>query len=208
MSDQSELLRAAIERFDAMNARDPNALVVAGVSRPRELLQAERLEAWVLRLDPRASVALRLAARCQHLCRWEIPRASYGEGRVAYLKWRKELARHHADLAERVLAEVGFDQATRGAVRRINLKQGLRTEADTQTMEDALCLAFLEHEFAEFATKYDDAKVIDIVQKTWRKMSERGHALALGLPFDAETLALVSRALEEAPQAADDEGSA
>jgi hypothetical protein len=193
------MIEQAVERFDAMNARDPNPLVVDGVSRPRELVQAERLEAWVKKLAPDASVALRLAARCQHLCRWEIPRSSYGEGRVAYLKWRKDLARHHADLAATVLAEVGFDQATLEDVRRINLKQGLKSEPDTQTMEDALCLAFLEHEFAEFAPKYDDAKVIDIVQKTWRKMSERGHELALGLPFSPETLALVSRALSEAP---------
>ncbi len=205
MTQEAELMiEQAVERFDAMNARDPNALVVDGVSRPRELVQAERLEAWVKKLAPDASVALRLAARCQHLCRWEIPRSSYGEGRVAYLKWRKDLARHHADLAATVLAEVGFDQATLDAVRRINLKQGLKSEPDTQTMEDALCLAFLEHEFAEFAPKYDDAKVIDIVQKTWRKMSERGHELALGLPFSPETLALVSRALSEAPAGAPD----
>jgi hypothetical protein len=193
------MIEQAVERFDAMNARDPNPLVVDGVSRPRELVQAERLEAWVKKLAPDASVALRLAARCQHLCRWEIPRASYEEGRVGYLKWRKELARHHADLAAGVLGELGFTADTLAAVRRINLKQGLKNEADTQAMEDALCLAFLEHEFAEFAPKYEDAKVIDIVQKTWRKMSPRAHELALGLPFAPETLALVSRALSEAP---------
>ncbi len=202
---ESELIRKAVERFDAMNARDPNALVIAGTPRPRELVQAERLETWVLRLEPNASVALRLAARCQHLCRWEIPRADYGEGRVAYLKWRKDLAKHHADLAAGVMTELGFSDETLAAVRRINLKQGLKTEVDTQAMEDALCLAFLEHEFAEFAPKYDDAKVIDIVQKTWRKMSPRAHELALGLPFAPETLALVSRALSEPPRATPDE---
>jgi hypothetical protein len=199
MNAESELIPKAVERFDAMNARDPNTLVVAGATRPRELVQAERLESWVLRLEPNASVALRLAARCQHLCRWEIPRADYGEGRVAYLKWRKDLAKHHADLAAGVLGELGFSAETLAAVRRINMKQGLKSEVDTQTMEDALCLAFLEHEFAEFAPKYEDAKVIDIVQKTWRKMSDRAHELALGLPFAPETLALVSRALSEAP---------
>ncbi len=194
----AELVRKAIARFDALNAQDPNQLVVAGEARPRELVQAERLEAWVLQLEPQASVALRLAARCQHLCRWEIPRAGYGEGRIAYLKWRKDLARHHADLAGGVLTELGFDSAILEAVRRINLKQGLTTDADTQTMEDALCLAFLEHEFAEFAEKHDDAKVIDIVQKTWRKMSPRAHQLAVGLSLSPRGSALVSRALSEA----------
>jgi hypothetical protein len=198
MNAESELIPKAVERFDALNARDPNQIVVAGAARPRELVQAERLETWVLRLEPNASVALRLAARCQHLCRWELPRADYGEGRVAYLKWRKDLAHHHADLAASVLTELGFSTETVAAVRRINLKQGLKVDADTQTMEDALCLAFLEHEFAEFAPKYEDAKVISIVQKTWRKMSPRAHELALGLPFAPETLALVSRALSEA----------
>ena len=70
----SARFEAAFRRFDEENARDPNRETADGVAQPRELLYAQRLSDWVLRLRPDASEALRLAARCQHLCRWEIPR--------------------------------------------------------------------------------------------------------------------------------------
>jgi hypothetical protein len=185
----------AVAAFDRANAEDPNSIEVAGRSRPRELVQAERLSAWVTRLEPDASEALLLAARCQHIRRWQIPRGSYPPGRVGYLQWRTELGRFHADTAAHILAELGYEPALCEAVRRINTKQGLRSNPDTQTMEDALCLAFLEFEFDEFSRKYSADKVLEIVQKTWKKMSPLGHACALKLPFSAEALALVQRAL-------------
>lgn len=196
---ERDRLHTALGRFDALNAEDPRRLEVAGVERPRELVQAERLERWVLRLAPNASPALRLAARSQHLQRWAIPRSAYPEGRIGYLKWRKDLARHHAELTAGILEDVGFDADTMEAVRAIQLKQGLKAAPETQTMEDALCLTFLEHEFAEFAAKHDEAKVIDIVQKTWRKMSAQGHSEALQLALPESARLLVERALTAAP---------
>lgn len=191
----NDLVEAAIAEFNQMNAQDPNTLTEAGKERPRELLQAERLEAWVLRLEPQADDALRLAARCQHIKRWTVPRSDYPEGRVAYLKWRKDLSRMHADTATEVLTRLGAHADLIEQVRTINLKQELKANPHSQTMEDALCLAFLEHEFAPFAEKHEDAKVIDIVQKTWRKMSERGHQLALTLPLSGRAQELVGQAL-------------
>jgi hypothetical protein len=185
----------ALDAFDRANAEDPQHLVVDGVSRPRELVHAERLSAWVARLEPNASEPLALAARCQHIQRWQIPRDSYPLGRVGYLRWRTELARFHADTAASVLAGLGYERELIDAVRRINLKQNLHSNPDTQTMEDALCLEFLEFEFDDFSRKYSAEKVIEIVQKTWKKMSARGHALALELPLSAAALALVKRAL-------------
>lgn len=186
---------AAVARFLEQNGRDPNRVVVDGVSRAKEQLAAEQLAAWVERLEPLGSEALHLAAYCQHLRRWEIPRSSYDSGRIGYLKWRKDLGRFHADQATAVLHDVGYDDATVESVRQINMKLGLQTNPDSATMEDALCLSFLEHEFAEFAAKHPDEKVIDIVRKTWRKMSERGHAAALTLPLSGRAQALVARAL-------------
>jgi hypothetical protein len=205
-----ERLQAALARFDALNAEDPEHLVVGGSPRPRELVQAERLERWVLRLAPEASLPLRLAARCQHLQRWAIPRGSYPEGRLGYLKWRKDLAHLHAERAGAVLQELGFDAGVIAAVRAIQLKQGLKSNPDTQVMEDALCLAFLEHEFEAFAAKHDDAKIVDIVQKTWRKMSPAGHAHALALAFAPRSLELIQRALAQGAAAQDavDQGAA
>jgi hypothetical protein len=191
----NDLVSKALERFNALNAEDPNKITLAGKEHPRELLAAERLEAWVLRLEPDASDALRLAARCQHLKRWTVPRHDYPEGRVGYLKWRKDLSKKHAELATDVLRELGAAPTLIDSVRSINLKEGLKTNPETQTIEDALCLSFLEHEFTEFAEKHEDEKVIDIVRKTWRKMSERAHNEALGLSLEGRAKALVGRAL-------------
>jgi hypothetical protein len=195
----AQLFEKAIAAFDARNAEDPVRVGVAPVARPRALVEAERLSEWVLRLDANASVALRLAARCQHLERWTIPRESYPAGRVGYLTWRTELARFHARRASEILNEVGYDAETIQAVQRINLKQNLRSSSDSQTMEDALCLVFLEHEFDAFLAKYpDQAKAVEILRKAWKKMSDRGREAALELPLSPEARALVARALSGA----------
>ena len=190
--------QAAVTAFDRENAEDPHTLNVASVERPRELVDAERLSAWVERLDPDASEPLRLAARCQHIRRWHIPRTSFPSGRVGYLQWRTQLGRFHADTVTRILEGLGYEREVIDAVRRINLKQGLHSNPDTQTMEDALCLSFLEFEFDEFCAKYPEEKVIEVVRKTWKKMSERGHEAALGLPFSAGAGEIVKRALTPA----------
>jgi hypothetical protein len=197
MADESDRQRRAIAAFRAHNAQDPNRVLDAGVERPKELAAAERLAAWVERLEPSASEALVLASHCQHLCRWELPRGDFPEGRIGYLTWRKALARRHAARAAAILRDVGYDDALINEVRAINLKQGLHANPDTQTMEDALCLSFLEFELDEFARKHDDAKVVDIIQKTWGKMSERGHARAIELApsLPPKAAALVRRAL-------------
>ncbi len=197
-SADASRFQMAIAAFDRANAEDPRTLDVGGTARPHELVHAERLAAWVERLEPNASEALRLAARCQHIRRWEIPRGSYPLGRVGYLQWRTQLGRFHADTATRLLEELGYERELVDAVRRINLKQGLHSNPDTQTMEDALCLAFLEFEFEEFCAKYPSEKVIEVVQKTWKKMSAKGHELALTLPFSPASLELVKRALTPA----------
>jgi hypothetical protein len=185
----------AIEAFDRANAEDPHTILSNGEQRPRELVHAERLSAWVTRLEPGASETLRLAARCQHIRRWQIPRGSHPAGRVGYLQWRTRLARFHADTAAQLLAESGYEQEAIDAVRRINLKQNLRGSSDMAAMEDALCLSFLEFEFDDFIAKYPAEKVIEVVQKTWQKMSARGHELALRLPFSVSGQKLVTRAL-------------
>lgn len=191
-----ELLVRAIATFDALNAEDPVSELDGEGSRPRLLLQAERLARWVDRLEPNASEALRLAAHCQHLERWKIERNDYPEGRVGYLQWRTQLGRFHAQRAAEVLRDVGYDDATITAVERILTKQNLRSNSDSQTMEDALCLVFLEFELDAFLDKYpDQAKAVDILQKTWKKMSARGHERALGLPLSERSKSLVLRAL-------------
>jgi hypothetical protein len=185
----------AIAAFQAENARDPHTLLDADQPRPKELVAAERLAVWVARLEPQASEALVLASHCQHLRRWERPRSEFDAGRIGYLTWRKALARFHASQAAEILRQAGYPEELLLAVRNINLKQGMQTNSDVQTMEDALCLSFLEHELAEFASKHPDDKVVDIIQKTWGKMSERARAIALRLVLPERAGRLVGQAL-------------
>jgi len=188
----------AVAEFSRIHAADPSTEHVEGTARPRELAQTERVVRWVARLAPDASEALRLAAHGQHLGRYRVPRTSYPEGRVGYLQWRSELGRLHAEAAAVVLEQVGYPAEVVQQVRRIVQKQGLRHDPEVQTMEDALCLTFLEHELDDFAAKHADDKLVDILQKTWRKMSPRARELALALPLEGRARALVERAVGDA----------
>lgn len=191
----------AIRRFDEANARDPNREFVEGEEHPRELLYARRLTDWVLALNPEASEALRLAARCQHLCRWEIPRDTYPADRPGYLKWRRDLQRFHARRSGEILEEAGYDPGTVDRVRSLNLKTDLGRDPELQVLEDALCLVFLQYQLADLASRTDDEKVVNALRKSWGKMSPAGREAALKLPFGGRERTLLERALGEAPAA-------
>ena len=138
---------------------------------------------------------MRLAARAQHIRRWEVPRDSYPEGRAGYLKWRTDLYKRHGDTAGQIMAEVGYDDATIDRVKTLLRKRGLKTDPDVQLLEDIICLVFLEHYFHDFAKKHEEEKLIPIVQKTWNKMTERAHAAALQLDYVPEDLEIIQKAL-------------
>jgi hypothetical protein len=197
MTADSLTFAAAIARFDAENARDPNVDMDAGEACPRELLYARRLTDWVLKLEPNASEALRLAARCQHICRWMIPRQSYPMTRAGYMRWRSDLKEFHARTAGKILREVGYGEEMVEKVQALNLKKNFPQEMESRVLEDALCLVFLEFQFAELAARMDDEKMVNAVQKTWKKMTASAHTRALALPMGAKEAALVRRALAE-----------
>jgi hypothetical protein len=192
-----ERFAVAIARIDAANAEDPNTEEHDGKAVPKELLYAERMTHWLARLAPNASEALRLAARSQHLRRWTSPRNSYPMDRIGYLKWRTDLKSFHAAEAGRILEDVGYDPQIISKVQSLLRKEHLKDDPDAQTLEDVACLVFLESYFSDFARKHDEEKMIGIIQKTWRKMSESGHAAALTLPLAPDDLALVQKALAE-----------
>jgi len=185
---------AALRRFDEENSRDPNR----EDGRPRELLYAQRLERWVLKLRPDAGEALRLAARCQHLCRWEIPRDSYPMTRPGYLKWRADLKKFHAQKAGEILRDIGYDDKTIRRVQDLNLKKNFPGDPETRVLEDALCLVFLEFQYADLAAKMTDDKTINALQKSWAKMTETARAEALKLNYGEREKALIQRALAAA----------
>lgn len=183
-----------MRRFDDENARDPNVEVVGGTQRPRELVYAERLTEWVLRLCPAAREELRLAARCQHLCRWSIPRASYPMTRTGYLQWREALKQFHAAKAGEIMRETGYSEETISRVQRLNLKKDFPKDPNSRVLEDALCLVFLEHQLADLAAKTDDEKVIVALQKSWKKMTPAARAEALKLTYGPRERELLGRA--------------
>lgn len=187
--------REAIRRFDQLNAADPNREIVEGESRPRELLNAERLSQWVTTLAPNASEELRLASRCQHLCRWMIPRHSYEMTRAGYHQWRNELKRFHAEKSGAVLADVGYPEEIIARVRELNLKKNFPGDPDSHVLEDALCLVFLQFQLADLARKTDDEKVVNALQKSWKKMTPAAHEHALRLNYAPRERELIERAL-------------
>lgn len=158
----SNRFEKAIAQFDALNSADPNQIEVEGKPMPKELHDALAMSRWVDQLYPDASEAVKLAARCQHLCRWEIPRSSFPEGRTAYLKWRNELKKFHAKKSEEVLRSVGYDDNTIETVKTINLKKQLTSNHEVQAIEDALCMVFLETQFESYLDKWEEEKIINI----------------------------------------------
>jgi hypothetical protein len=186
---------AALRRFDAENALDPNQEIVDGAPEPRELVYAKRLTAWVLRLDPAASEVLQLAARCQHIARWTIPRNSYPMDRPSYLRWRNDLKTFHARKAGEILRGTGYPEELIQQVQALNLKKNFPTDPESRTLEDALCLVFLEFQFGELASKTDDDKMINALRKSWKKMTEQARAYALKLNFSEKEKDLVQKAL-------------
>ncbi len=191
----AERFKRALARFDEENSHDPNRENMNGVQQPRELIYAQWLTDWVLRLRPEASEALRLAARCQHLRRWEIPRNSYPMTRVGYLQWREGLKKFHAQKAGEILREFGYPEQMITRVQHLNLKKDFPKDPETRVLEDALCLVFLEHQFADLAAKTPEDKIINAVQKTWKKMTEQARAKALDLPFGEKEKKLIEKAL-------------
>jgi hypothetical protein len=196
MSDArgSDRFTAAIAAIDAANAEDPHTILVDGETRPKELAHAEMMTAWIERLDPEADDAQRLAARAHHLRRWTLARDTYPEGRKGYLQWRTALKQQHANEVGEILEAHGYDATTIARVQHIIRKEDLASDPAVQTHEDALCLVFLQTQFAELADRLGDDKTVDVVRKTLAKMSSRGIDAAVALPLTPEQFALIAAA--------------
>jgi len=196
--NKGDRFQNALQRFDEENSRDPHRLLVDGEPHPRELIYARWLTDWVLKFSPDASEVLRLAARSQHLCRWEIPRSSYEMTRAGYLKWRADLKQFHAGKSEKILREIGYGEDVIQRVRDLNLKKGLGSDPECQTLEDALCLVTLQYQLAELMAKTAPEKMIVILAKTWKKMSPAARDEASKLAFSESEKELLASALNSA----------
>jgi tRNAThr (cytosine32-N3)-methyltransferase len=181
--------------IDSAHSADPAR---SSDGRAAELVYADRVEAWVAKLIPVAPPILLLAARCQHLERWLTPRATFPEGKVGYLAWRRSLYVKQADRARELLLAAGVPADEADEARTWVSKTGLKTNPGTQALEDAAVLVFLENEIGAFAAQhaeYPAEKFVDILQKTWRKLSPAAQQAALGLDLPPAIAALVRQAL-------------
>ena len=185
----------AVASFDAANALDPNHDSIDSIPQPKELVYARRMTVALARFAPDASEEVQLAARCQHIQRWTIPRSTYQDGRDGYRAWRTDLARFHADTAGAILHEVGYNASAVGRVQSLLRKERLKADPEVQLLEDVICLVFLQYYLAAFADRHAESKVSDILRKTWRKMSAKGRLAAPNLNLPDDLRALITRAI-------------
>ena len=197
MSDNPSRLSLVVALIDEANAVDPNIEVCPDTGAPtaKELLYGQRMTQMLGEFNPEASENLKIAARAQHIERWKSPRTNFPEGRTGYKKWRSQLSVFHADRATELMAQAGYNHEEQQRVRYLIQKRQIKRDPETQALEDVICLVFLKHYLAGFAGKHDEPKLIDIIQKTWAKMSETGHSAALNIQLPDTLQALVAKAL-------------
>lgn len=193
---ERETLAAIFNDFDVFNKQDPSQEELEGKSVPKEFAYAVRMSSRLDEYDPNASPAVKLAARCQHIGRWKIPRSSYPMDKVGYIKWRNELKKFHAETAGSIMEKHRVDRDLIDRVKFLVQKKDLKNDPETQTLEDVVCLVFLEHYLEEFAGKHPEDKLIDILAKTWRKMSPRAQKAALKIAYSDRIGRLLEQVLD------------
>jgi hypothetical protein len=182
MSQSQQMYDKAIELIDAANSEDPNQEAAEGKSWPKELLYSHPMTDIQQRYAPDASDVVRLSIRAQHIQRWKSPRDAYPMNRQGYLKWRTDLYKFHAETTAALLAQAGYADDFIEQVKQAVGKRALKVNPDTQLLEDITDLVFIEHYMLGFASRhpeYDEEKWLDIIRKTWKKMSERAQQFAL-----------------------------
>ncbi len=195
MRSLTESYAAAVAAIDEANSHDPNTVLVRGASRPLALAHGQLAAEWVSRLSPDADEAVLLAARAHHLRRWEVPRLWYPEGKAGYLRWRRDQKQRHATDVTGSLAEAGFDGEFIERVQGLIRREHLGTDADTQLVEDAACLVFIETQLAGFESRLDHQHVLEVIRKTARKMSPAGLAAVGEIALGEREQALLGEAL-------------
>jgi hypothetical protein len=185
----------AIRLIDEAHAKDPNTILIGGIEMPYELHYANQMTKYLGKHDPSASEILRLAVRAQHLRRWEVPRSSYPMNRQGYFAWRTSLKNRQAVQAEEICLGCGYGPADAARVAALIRKENMRRDSECQVLEDVACLVFLDDQFEEFEKEHDENKIIGILKKTWGKMSDRGHELALQIRMSDRAKELVTKAL-------------
>ena len=195
MTNSTNKYQTTIERIDEINRQDPHKETASNGKFPKEYLYALRMSTVLDKYDPDASDYMKIAARGQHIKRWMIAREEYPMDRKGYLKWRTELKLMHANLVEKIMLEQRYSGDEIDQVKSLITKKKLKSDPEMQALEDVICLVFLEYYFEDFMVKHDEDKIIDILQKTWGKMTPKGQQMARQLTLSTKATSLVQRAL-------------
>jgi len=188
-------LQNVLHAIDTINEADINTTVVDGISHPKELLYGQYMSTCLDKYWPNASDNLQIAVRAQHVKRWQLKRIDFAIGKQGYLTWRKELGVFHAATAKAIMLEFAYGENDAETTAAIIRKEKLKSNSESQTLEDVACLVFLQYYFDAFAAKHKEEKIIRIVQLTWRKMSTQGQEIALSLSLPPHLAQLVGKAL-------------
>lgn len=191
----NQRLQEVINSIDKINQQDPNRELYQDQDYAKEYLYSMRMSVMLDKYWPDANEYLKIAVHAQHIKRWHITRESFPQGKQGYLLWRKELGIYHAQLAAQLMLDQGYSEHEAELTANIIKKDKLKRNQDAQTLEDVACLVFLSHYFDKFAEKHPEDKVINILQKTWKKMSAHGHDIALTLKLPEHLSSLVTKAL-------------
>lgn len=190
-----EKLRHILTDIDEVNSDDPRSAEVAGTAYPYELLYGKRMSEMLRQYEPEPTIFLQIAARGQHIGRWKIPRSEYPMDRQGYLKWRSKLKIYHADVLNEIMQQRGYTQEEIENVRVLVIKKGLKSDTEAATLEDVVCFVFLKFYLEEFAAQHEEGKVLDILRKTWGKMTEKGQHWARTMELPASVAGIVKKAL-------------
>ncbi len=194
-----ENLNKTLAAIDDINRQDPNLIAVNNSQQPKELVYGQQMTDCLNQYWPNANELLQIAVRAQHIKRWQLKRTEFPEGKAGYYKWRIAQGKFHAELTASIMLAQGYSDDDAQKCASIIRKENLKTNPDSQTLEDVACLVFLMHYFDEFAGKYtqndNEAKIIRIVQLTWKKMSDMAHEIALSLTLPKHLAAIVAKAL-------------
>ncbi|MBX2858976.1 MAG: DUF4202 domain-containing protein [Cellvibrionaceae bacterium] len=191
----TDKLQQVLRLIDQANAVDPNIETTADRQIAKELLYSQRMSDKLSEFCPEASEHLQIAARAQHIERWTSPRSDYPAGRSGYKKWRSELLLFHAQRAAQLMAQANYSEDDQVRVQFLIQKRQMSRDPESQTLEDVVCLVFLEHYINRFAEKHAPEKLMDIIKKTWRKMSPQAQQAALTIDFRKDIFKLISAAI-------------
>lgn len=189
------LLEKIIQEIDMVNNSDPRKINLDDEEVGYELFYAILMTKWVTHFSSDPSISLLIACRGIHFKRWLHPRSSYPQGLAGYYQWKKELQVFHQDEILKLLAAYELDESVLQKISSLILKKELGQCDETQIIEDAVSLIFIEYQLLPLLEKSGEEKVINAIQKTWGKMSEAGHEKALALKLDEVSSQIIQKAL-------------